>query len=248
MDVTVVGCGDAFGSGGRLQTSFHVKAPSGTFLIDCGASTLIGLRRLGLDPDALDAVFLTHLHGDHFAGLIWLWIDAQYVSARKRPLVVAGPRGTRERFFSVAEALYPGATARETDFTFSFLDYEGEGRAVTSGAAKVTPYEVQHPSGTTPYALRIELDGKIIAFSGDTAWVDSLCDVAQGAGLFICECYEFDRPSPVHLDYQTIEENYSRLGAKRVLLTHMGEAMLAARDKVDQGRYALAEDGMVIKL
>jgi ribonuclease BN (tRNA processing enzyme) len=107
---------------------------------------------------------------------------------------------------------------------------------------------VKHPSGAPPYALRFEIDGKVLAFTGDTGWVDVLCEVAQGADLFITECFQYDVVQPIHLDYQTIDANYRRLGAKRVLLTHMGEAMLANADKVDRARYLIAKDGMSLEL
>ena len=85
MRLTIIGCGDAFGAGGNLQTSFLVRAAASTFLIDCGASTLIGMRRLGLQPKDVDTVFVSHLHGDHFGGLPWLLVDAIYASDRRRP-------------------------------------------------------------------------------------------------------------------------------------------------------------------
>src|SRR5918996_5153246 len=98
MRLTIIGCGDAFGAGGSFQTSFHVRADASTFLIDCGASTLIGMRRLGLEPNDIDTVFVTHLHGDHVGGLPWLLVDGIYASKRTRPLQVTGPRGIETRF------------------------------------------------------------------------------------------------------------------------------------------------------
>ena len=65
MQLTVVGCGDAFGAGNRLQTCYFVRSETSTFLIDCGATTLIGLNRLGLSPNDIDTVYVSHLHGDH---------------------------------------------------------------------------------------------------------------------------------------------------------------------------------------
>jgi len=112
----------------------------------------------------------------------------------------------------------------------------------------VTPFEVKHPSGAPPYALRFEIDGKVLAFTGDTGWVEVLGEVAQGADLFISECFQYDVTLPIHLDYATIDANYRRLGAKRVLLTHMGEAMLANIGKVDPARYVVADDGMTLDL
>ncbi|MCV4594391.1 MBL fold metallo-hydrolase, partial [Escherichia coli] len=78
-------------------TCFHVDAPDNAFLIDCGASALIAIRRFGVEPNRIGTVFLTHLHGDHFGGLPWLILDGQLVSGRKAPLTVVGPTGTAER-------------------------------------------------------------------------------------------------------------------------------------------------------
>jgi ribonuclease BN (tRNA processing enzyme) len=247
MRLTLIGCGDAFGAGGRLQTSFHVRSATSTFLIDCGTSTLIGMRRLGLEPNDIDAVLVTHLHGDHFGGLPWMLIDGQYVSKRTRPLIVTGPRGIEARYLTAAEALYPGVTTGEPGFELVFVEYE-EQKTLDVGDMTVTPFEVKHPSGAPPYALRFTLEGKVVAFTGDTGWVEVLCEVAQGADLFISECFQYDVVLPIHLDYATIDAHYQRLGAKRVLLTHMGEAMLSATGNVDRSRYLIAQDGMTLDL
>jgi ribonuclease BN (tRNA processing enzyme) len=247
MQLTVIGCGDAFGAGGRLQTAFLVRSRPSTFLIDCGATTLIGMRRLGLQPNDVDTVFVTHLHGDHFGGLAWLLIDAQYVSRRTRPLFVAGPKGIEARFVTATEALYPNAATAQRRFELSFLEYEERTPLKVEGVT-VVPFEVKHPSGAPPYALRFELEEKILAFTGDTGWVETLCEAARGADLFISECFQYDVRIPIHLDYKTIDANYERLAAKRVLLTHMGEAMLAASGRVDRSRYLIADDGMTIEL
>ena len=82
--VTFAGSGDAFSNGGR-----HV-------LLDCGATSLSALKRLGLDPGEIAAVFVSHLHGDHFGGLPFLILDGQF-SRRVRPLAVVGPPGTSAR-------------------------------------------------------------------------------------------------------------------------------------------------------
>jgi ribonuclease BN (tRNA processing enzyme) len=247
MRLTIIGCGDAFGAGGQLQTSFHVRSNRSTFLIDCGASTLIGMRRLGLATSDIDMVCISHLHGDHFGGLPWFLIDALYGSKRTRPLVVTGPRGLEARFVEIAEALYPDIIKCPRAFDLEFVEYAEQAPLVLNGVT-ITPFEVKHPCGAPPYALRFELEEKVIAFTGDTGWTESLCAVAQGADLFISECFQYDVTLPIHLDYKAIDANYERFGAKRVLLTHMGEAMLAQVDKVDASRYLIAQDGMTLDL
>ena len=247
MRLTIVGCSDAFGSGGRLQTSFHVAHSTGEFLIDCGATTLVGLERIGLDPNRIPAIFITHLHGDHFAGLIWWIIHANYVSGRMALLTIFGPKGIEARFTAAAEALFPGSTSTPRRFALEFIEYKGE-IALDFGGVRVLPFEVSHPSGATPYALRFEVDHKALAFSGDTEWVENLVLAADGTDLFIAECFAFESEARYHMNWRSIERNLHRLRTRRVLLTHFGPDMLRNRSAVTDARVVLAEDGMKLEI
>src|SRR5690242_19473252 len=97
VKVTVLGCGDAFGAGGRLHSAYLVQTPESTFLVDCGPTILQALKRLRLDPGCIDFVVLSHLHGDHFAGLPFLFMEYRYEAPRTRPLAVYGPRDIARR-------------------------------------------------------------------------------------------------------------------------------------------------------
>ncbi|MBI2157181.1 MAG: MBL fold metallo-hydrolase, partial [Candidatus Rokubacteria bacterium] len=78
LAVRFLGSGDAFGSGGRFQTCIHLGAAGGSVLVDCGATSLVAMRRFGLDPQGIACVVLSHLHGDHFGGVPFLVLDAQF--------------------------------------------------------------------------------------------------------------------------------------------------------------------------
>src|SRR6059058_4856326 len=109
VSVRFVGSGDSFGSGGRFQTCIVVDGPHSRFALDFGTSSLIALARQGIDPNSLDAILLTHLHGDHCGGVPFLLMDAMLASKRERPLVVAGPPGTEAHLSMLREALFPGS-------------------------------------------------------------------------------------------------------------------------------------------
>lgn len=247
MRVTVVGSGDAFGSGGRLQTCFHVVHEQGAFLIDCGATSLIGLARAGLDPGHVSSIFVSHLHGDHFSGLVWWLIHSMYVGRRTVPLTIVGPEGIEARFRIAAEALFPGATSGPRRFEMRFVEMRDRQNVQIEGV-RVTPFEVSHPSGAPPYALRFEVDGRVLAFSGDTEWTENLVAAAQGANLFICECSAFEARANFHLNWRTIEANLSRLGAERVLLTHLGPEALANRDQIRHASVIVSDDGLEVEV
>lgn len=238
-----LGSGDAFGSGGRFQTCMHLSGAGGAVLIDCGASSLIAMKREGVDPGGVDAVLLSHLHGDHFGGVPFLILDAQF-SRRARPLLVAGPPGVRQRVEAAMEVFYPGSTAVQRRFDVEFVELQDR-REARVGPASITAFPVIHASGAPAHALRVEYGGTIIAYSGDTEWAESLLEAARGANLFICEAYMFDKPVKFHLDYKTVEAQAERLGARRIILTHMGRDMLA---REAEARFERARDGLVVTL
>ena len=118
MRLTFLGSGDAFGSGGRFNTCFHLeRAAHGNVLVDCGASSMVAIRKWQVDPNAISTVLVSHLHGDHFGGLPFFLLDAQLISRRTAPLTLAGPPGFRERLMIVMEAMFAGSTRVERKHT-----------------------------------------------------------------------------------------------------------------------------------
>ena len=241
MQLRVLGCGDAFGSGGRLQTCFHVATPTTRFLIDCGATALIAMRKFAVDPNGVETVFLTHLHGDHFAGLPFLILDAQIVSRRTSPLTLAGPPGLRERLNGLMEVLFPGSSALELGFALNFVTMESQ-TPITINRVQVTAFPVRHPSGAPSYALRLACGDKALCYTGDTEWVDALIPAAQGVDLLIAEASTAERSVPYHLSWETLRTRLPQMGAKSALLTHMGPDML---ERVVEGCQK-AQDGDLI--
>jgi ribonuclease BN (tRNA processing enzyme) len=239
-----LGCGDAFGSGGRFNTCFLVETQADAFLIDCGASSLVAMRRFGVDPNRIGKVFLSHLHGDHFGGLVFFLLDAQHLSRRQRPLTIAGPKGLQARLKAASEALFPQSTERPLRFDLRFHELE-IGRRDEVEEVAVTPFAADHSSGAPSLALRLETNGRSIAFSGDTAWTDTLIDAARGADLFVCEASFRGRKVTGHMDLDDLVARLDTIGAARVYLTHMGEAVLG--QPAPPGTVK-AEDGMVVAL
>jgi len=242
--VEFLGSGDAFGSGGRLQTCIYVQSESFRLLLDCGASSLIALKRGGIDPVLIDAILVTHLHGDHFGGIPFLILDAQFLSRRTRPLVVAGPPGLETRLRAAMEVLFPGSSQTRQRFDVRVIEMP-ELQPTRIDQVAVTPHRVAHESGAPSYGLRVEIDGKVVAYSGDSEWTDSLVALAANADFYICECYTFDRPVKFHLSFRTLMQHRNELACGRLVLTH---ASLDLLDHLSEVRLEVAADGTVIEL
>jgi len=244
MRLRFVGCGDALGSGGRFNTCFHVTGKRANFLIDCGASSLVALKHCGIVREAIDIILITHFHGDHFAGLPFLLLDAQF-TRRSRPLVVAGPEGIEMRLAQAMEALFEHSSKTKQKFDLSVVTLKAE-ETKDLGTLQVTPFPVVHGESGGPFlAYRIEAEGRIITYSADTEWTETLVPAARNADLFICEAYYYDRIVKNHLSLKTLEEHLPRIAPKKLVLTHMSDDMLARAPSLS---YTAASDGMTIEL
>ena len=247
MLVRFVGSGDAFGSGGRFQTCISVTSGGQTALVDCGTTSLVALKAQGLDPAGVDAVAITHLHGDHFGGLAFLILDGQF-SRRIRPLRVVGPPGMQDRLTRTMEALFPGSSRVTRRFAVEVEELVPGGPPVAlggTGELEVRAWPVVHECGAPPLALRVTDGRSTFAYSGDTEWTPSLVEAARGADLFAVEAYTYDKPVRYHLDYQTLREHCEEFDAERVVLTHMSAHML---DRLDEADHPGAYDGLTLEV
>ena len=242
MQLRFVGCGDALGSGGRSNTCFHLTGRRTNLLIDCGASSLPALKRLEIPCDEIDLILITHFHGDHFAGLPFFLLDAQF-SRRARPLSIAGPHGIDTKLPALMEVLFEHSSKTQQRFDLSVVPLAPE-EARKFGEVTVTPYPVVHGESGGPFlAYRIEAEGRIVTYSADTEWTDKLIPAAKDADLFIAEAYYYDKIVKNHLSLKTLEAHLPEINAKRVVLTHMSDDMLAREDDLP---YTPASDGMVV--
>jgi ribonuclease BN (tRNA processing enzyme) len=245
VTVTFAGSGDAFGSGGRYQACIHLQGPDGAapVLLDCGATSLSALRRSGLDPGEIAAVFVSHLHGDHFGGLPFLILNAQF-AGRTRPLTVIGPPGIAGRLHALMECMFPGSSAAARRFPVDTVELR-PGAAVTVAGVRAAAWQADHPSGGPALALRLTLGGRVIGYTGDTAWTDVLIEVAAGADLLIAEAYYRDKNVPFHLRHADLAAHRGELASRRIVLTHMSADML---EHLDQACFEAAEDGLVLHI
>ena len=213
-------------------------------LIDCGATSLLALKQKEIHSDLLDLIVLSHFHGDHFGGIPFMLLDRYFNGDKNKPLTIIGPTGCSQRIMQLTEILYPGTNFLFEDMPVEVIDYS-IGSTLEMGGVRIQPFEVVHSKPALPHALRIEVNGKTVAYSGDTEWTDILMEVATGADLFICECSTYNEDVPGHLSYMFLKEKVQRFNCKKILLTHLGQKML---DHISDISLECAEDGQCIIL
>lgn len=236
--VTFIGSGDAFGSGGRLQTCILVDAPRIRFTLDFGATSLVGLERQGIELNSIDALLLTHLHGDHCGGVPFFLIASHLSAKRENPLTILGPSDTEAHLKRIQGALFPGSQAIDYRFPLEYREIR-PGSAAELGGLTVSAVAARHAPDANPQALRVQIGDKAIAYTGDGEFTEDLAQFVAGVDLLIAECYAFDKPIRAHCNYTDI----SRFDAKRIVLTHMSSEMLAQVDRIPE---ECASDGYSI--
>jgi ribonuclease BN (tRNA processing enzyme) len=245
MKMHILGCGDAFGSGGRNQSGYLVEARNKLFLLDCGPTSLLALKRAGFDPRRLDAILLSHLHGDHFGGIAFFFLEYLYLQPKIGPLVIAGPPGTEAKARALFDVMYGGGMTDKEIPPTSFVVLRPDEPADVNGI-RVAPFRVTHQSGDAiSLGLTVSYEGKKILFSGDSLWTEQFIERAAGVDLFLCECSFFHEQSGMHVNYPALAANLSRLHCKQLVLTHLGDEMLSHRNEISA---VLADDGMVLEI
>jgi len=242
--VTVLGSGDAYGSGGRFHSAYLVEGAGRTFLVDCGPTILQALKRVQRDPGTIDFVLLSHHHGDHFGGVPFLFMEYLYEKPRTRPLTIYGPPGTDERVATLFSALYSHSAQQRLPFSLHYEVMTPGARRTIDGVT-VLPFAVPHTPDLTALAYRVEVDGRTILYSGDSAWTEEFIAQSRNADLFLCECSTYETRLSIHVAYPEIAARARDLGCRRLLLSHLGSEPLRHRGELT---LECAEDGMTIDL
>jgi ribonuclease BN (tRNA processing enzyme) len=243
-EITFVGTSDAFGAGGRRQSAILVRGAAGGVLLDCGATTGSGLNELGIAIDEIDAILVSHFHGDHFGGIPLLLLAALYEERRKRALRIAGPPGIEARVKQLAGAMGHGIENREWAFPIEFVELSAGVRSEV-GPLKVRSFATHHNPDATPHGLLIDVGDAKIAYSGDTGWFDGLPRQVAGSDLFICECTYHRNGFDFHLSHEQLVAHRDRFDCGRIIITHLGEEMA---DRRASSEFEAADDGLTIRI
>ena len=216
------------------------------YTVDFGPTALLKCEEYGADLNRLDAVYITHLHGDHIGGIAMLLVYLQFRLERRRPLVIAGPEGMEERLALLRESAYPSVMQSGLDFPIEFVHWQIPGTIEVLGR-KVTAIRAVHDRLAIASSLRVDTDDISLCFSGDTGWQDELETLVDGADLFVCECSMVEANYWGHLSLEELLQYRERLNVGKLYLSHLSEAARSqASAREAQLKATIADDGLVI--
>jgi ribonuclease BN (tRNA processing enzyme) len=255
VDVTIVGCSGSFAGPHSPASSYLVRAEQDgrewSILLDLGSGALGALQR-HIKPYTVDAVLLSHLHVDHCIDMCGLYVMMKYVPGGpgRTSMPTWGPPGTGVH---LARA-YGDSDGEDVLGMFDFHDLRDR-EPVEIGPFTVTPMRVNHP--VEAYGFRVECDGRVFVYTGDTDVCDTLSDLMTGADLVLADAAFVDgrdHAHGIHLSGRRAAEAAVRAGGvKRLMLTHLPawndpEVCRAQAAEVWPGPVELAESGSTHRL
>ena len=245
VTVTLFGTGDAFASSGRSQSGYLIDAPAGRMLLEAGPGLMPALKGGGVPTTSFDFLLISHLHGDHFAGLPFLILDYMWETPRKKVLTIGGPPKLEERTWILMRTMFPHFEVDKIKHKLKFVVLE-PGDSTRLGKFKVRVIRSPHMNPEISLSLRIDAGGKSIVFSGDSGWNDELVELCEGADLFLCECTYYESAQlNFHLNYPLLAANRDKFKVRRMVLTHLGREVLSREDEI---ALEMGYDGMKITL
>jgi ribonuclease BN (tRNA processing enzyme) len=211
MRIAFLGTGSAF-SRERYNGAVVVD---GRLLLDAGAPLLPHMHRLGIDPGAIAALFLTHFHGDHVLGLPPFMLYRAFQPTGR--LVVVGPPGVEQRVGGLLRLAWGDDWAQYAQN----IDLEYQ-EAAPSGEVAGVSYEtvtLQHGDSDCR-GYRLHLAGRVLAYAGDTSATPPLDELVRGAAVAITEATS-PNPGAVHTSWDEAQALAARHPGTRFLFNHV---------------------------
>ena len=217
LDLLFLGSGNAFAAG-RYWSSFLLND---RYLFEASPVALPHLKRCDVALEEIEAVFISHFHGDHFFGLPFLLLEYAELTSRSKELTIIGPPGVQERVGTVIKAGFPHLLDHKKSYRESYLELR-DGLEGEVGGLKFRARSVTHVDGMECFGFRVQIGERTLAYSGDTVLCDPLVELAEGADVFVVECSCWDNSCGPHLNPNDVRELRRRLGPKPTfVLTHL---------------------------
>ncbi|MFX1512767.1 MAG: MBL fold metallo-hydrolase [Promethearchaeota archaeon] len=242
LKIIVLGSGNAFNEGERMYPGFLVQTDRSKFLIDCGPTAVFQLRKLGIDFQSLDGLIITHFHGDHIAGIPFLFLDFHYQSRRARQFTCVGPMGLDITIERLYKACYEKTATEPRTYPLKHMPIKPK-ETVSEFGVQIQAFPMLHSPESLGY--RITHPSAAIAVTGDTSWNNEIVKMANGVDLLIIEGNFWDRDAGGHMSYQVLEKHLSEINARKIVLTHPSRDVLGREKEL---RIPLLHDSQEIDL
>ena len=225
IKLTILGTGTFFVNKDRSASAYLLEIDGKRILIDCGPGTLIKLSEIGIKPEDIDYLFITHFHADHVADLFPFFMNIRLDdlfskgSSLKFPQII-GPEGIHEFMVRSCQNFQLPALNDWEKIKFSDVQQMQQIENIKVESFKVT--HVAFGLAANAYAYRFTFGDKIIALSGDSARCLGVEEVCKDADIFVCDAsYAKGGSNTAHIDTYDVGMIAQEGKVNKVILSHL---------------------------
>ncbi|MFT4898728.1 MAG: ribonuclease BN (tRNA processing enzyme) [Flavobacteriales bacterium] len=241
MNVKVLGSGNAFNQDERLNSAYLINSHNKNILVDCGFTVPYALQKLKFPFCDLDYIFITHYHGDHYAGLSALLLGLKYIYPLEKELTIVGPGDVRGKVLELLKVLYGGTEKILDELNLKFVSVDQNGGKYKEGDLCFESVLMKHSEKAEPVGYLLRLEGKNIGFSGDTCWHDGVEPFVHACDKVFLECNFADKVGEGHISVDELESSQVIQQLKsQIYLSHLYEGSAL---KANSLGYNILSDG-----
>ncbi|MHA1984923.1 MAG: MBL fold metallo-hydrolase [Candidatus Hodarchaeales archaeon] len=252
-----IGTGNAFAEGGRFNASYWLTTYNNKLvhtLIDCGPTTLAGIRKFNLPFHQLNRIFISHYHGDHFAGIPFLLLDRAYLTplesayGSNNKFQIIGPPELEKRIINLIKAMYPS----QMDTLLNLCEFQiiKPNSSFNFPEYKVSTFKANHSEQAIMYKFEFHNNSSFL-YTGDNEMTQEQISIFKDLDFLITECTTFESQNGNHTSYKFIVDNleiFQDLNVGEILLVHVGSEVFKNLGTSMPVKLKLTYDGMKLSL
>jgi ribonuclease BN (tRNA processing enzyme) len=236
LELSFLGSANAFTPGGRYWSGF---VANGRYVFEAPPTLLPHLKHLRVSLADIQAVFISHFHGDHFLGLPFLFLEYVYLTPRRDDLFIVGPPGIEAKSESLTDLAYTSLSHSDAGYRRVYVEAQPGGEGSLAGV-RFQAQPMRHAGGRQLccFGYKLRLGDKTVAYTGDTEMCDEIFLLAEGADVLVLDCSYSEGEGPEHLGLPGALEVRKRVSPRTtIILTHLdddphvaAEGLLVAQD------------------
>ena len=246
LKIVILGSGNAFGHANQFQSAHLVEFEEKyKILLDCGPTILQAVQSAEVNLDDLQYLLVSHLHGDHLAGIPFLLLHYKYVLQRlNNPLHIIGPPGLTEQLNFLIKGNYPNALTEE-DNLYDVQEVNLKEELNLFNTIKIKPYEAFHIPNAFGFTLQFK-SLKVI-YSGDNELKPQQLEEFSDGTVLIHELTTMNSTDGGHTSWDILKDYIDDILMKvsKVIVIHTSVDVRSEPESTFNGKIIRARDGSI---
>ena len=248
LKIIILGSGNAFAHANQFQSCHYVEFEGNySILLDCGPAILQAVQAAEVNIDNLEYLLISHLHGDHIAGIPFLLLHYKFILQRfSNPLKIIGPPGLTHQLEQLLQGNYPNLLT-EGEKLFEVYEIKLHEEKILFDTIIIKSYEANHFNNA--YGYTIQKDDLKVIYSGDNEFNPNQLAAFANGTVLIHELTTMDETRGGHTSWNLLKNHIDDIlsNVGKVIVVHTSVDVRDEPESTFDGKIIRARDGSVFE-